>query len=607
MENKKKSYWIIFILFGIVLYSNTIQHNYVLDDYSVIKENRIVQQGIDGLPTIWKTHYRFGYGFQQASLYRPLTLSIFAIQWELAPDQPALAHAFNVFLYCLLGIFIFQFLAKAFGQKQETLAFFSTIIFMAHPVHTEVVANIKSLDELLAACFGFSAYLLLFTYIERKSVKHLIGSLALTMMGFFAKESTVTLVLCIPFILVLLKQTKLISTLKISSLYLIPLLIYLGVRSKVLGKVSGNENIAVLDNLLQAAPDELIRLATAIKILGLYLWKLVFPHPLVNDYSFNQIELVGFSNFWVWISLAAYGILIYFFFKFRKNVPIISFAIAFYLVSLSLYSNLFFTIGTSFGERLLFLPSLGFSIGIAYLLLQIGKNAALDLKKLQPAKPILALFILLVLYSYKTIDRNKAWESNYTLYSTDIKNCDKSARCHYYMGLGYMKEKGMQESNQNQRSIYIQNAIQSFNQAIAILPSYSDAWGQKGLAHYRLNQFKEAEAAYLKSVELSPGNATSYSNLGSLYFQVQQYEAAKNAFEKALKANPNHLDANANYAATLGTLREFERAVFYFKKAIELQPNQANYYQMLGATYQNMGKQQEANYYLQQAARLSQK
>lgn len=602
---KKLFYLLGFIC--ILLYSNTLNHNYVLDDFSVIKENQIVQKGIDGIGDIWKTHYRYGSGFRTSNLYRPLTLSIFALQWEIAPDQPALAHAFNILMYLILCLLLFKFLLISFGENHILLAFLSTLVFIAHPIHTEVVANIKSLDELLATSLFLSSILILFNYLKEKKIHLLVLSLFLVLLAFFAKESTATLIISIPFILVLLKKIQLSKTLRISALFLIPFGIYLLARNKVLGALSQAKETTAIDNILVAAPDKLTELATAIKILGFYLWKLILPHPLMNDYSFEQIKLSGFDNIYVWLSIAAYMALIYLFFKFRKSNSIIAFAIAFYLINLSLYSNLFFTIGTSFGERLLFLPSLGFSIAVAYLIGRTSKKSLLNLGKLIPKKPLIIASALVILYSFKTIDRNSAWKDNFTLYATDVKNCDESARCHYYMGLGFMRERAIKESSPNKSTDYLQKALLSFNKAIQIYPSYSDAWGQKGLAHFRLQQFKDAEQAYLKSTEINPGNATSLSNLGSLYFSSQQYQAAKTSLQKAIKVNPNHIDAIANYAATLGTLGEFNEAVIYFKRAIEIQPNQANYYQMLGATYQNLGDTQQANYYLQKAAQMSAK
>ncbi|MEX0595441.1 MAG: tetratricopeptide repeat protein, partial [Candidatus Paceibacterota bacterium] len=203
MALKKNSRISLFILtlLTFILYVNTLNHDYVLDDFSVIKENRVVKQGLEGIPTIWKTHYRFGYGFQQANSYRPLTLTVFAIQWKLSPDNPHLAHWFNVLIYILLIYLIFRFLSQLLETDQQLTIFITCLLFVAHPIHTEVVANIKSLDELLASGFSFAGLILLLRYLENRKMNLLITSLILFQAAFFSKESTIAIVACIPFML----------------------------------------------------------------------------------------------------------------------------------------------------------------------------------------------------------------------------------------------------------------------------------------------------------------------------------------------------------------------------------------------------------------------
>ncbi len=437
MKNKIKLLYIITIfLLGFILYSNTLNHGYVLDDFSVIKENTIVKRGIDGIPTIWKTHYRHGYGYIQANLYRPLTLSLFAIQWELFPNSPSFAHWMNVLSFALLGIIIFLFLRHLLGKEYELLSFAATALFIAHPIHTEVVANIKSIDDILAMGFSLLSIMVLFKYLQNSKKLLLFLSLLLSFLGFISKESTITLMLCIPLILILFKKLNLKKAVSISLWYLIPFGIYLIMRIRVLGSISGDKTIAGLDNLLVNAPNHFVKLATTFKILGLYLVKIIFPHPLMNDYSINQIKMVSFSSLWPWLSILIYLSLIYAIIKLWKKSPIISFGLSFFLLTLSLYSNLFFTIGTSFGERLLFIPSLGFSLVLAYLIfIPFKKDSFPNLIK--TAKwPLFLIGLVVITYSFKTIDRNKAWKDNFTLYSTDVLNCNESARCQYYFGLG---------------------------------------------------------------------------------------------------------------------------------------------------------------------------
>ena len=87
---------------AVVLYWNTAEHGYVLDDVSAITKNMVVKQGQESLGTIFETHYRYGYWDQKGSLYRPMALALFAMEWEYWPNDPGKAHVVNIVLY---GIF----------------------------------------------------------------------------------------------------------------------------------------------------------------------------------------------------------------------------------------------------------------------------------------------------------------------------------------------------------------------------------------------------------------------------------------------------------------------------------------------------------------------
>ncbi|MFT6166674.1 MAG: Tfp pilus assembly protein PilF [Vicingaceae bacterium] len=602
MKTNKLLILVLFV-FSLLLYFNTLQHEYVLDDSIAIKENFVVKKGWEGIPTIWKTHYHYGFGYQQASIFRPLSLTLFAIQWELAPDQPHFAHLTNVLLFSVLSVLIFILLLQLFGQSNWLLAFLTSLLFIAHPIHTEVVANIKSADDLIVFNLCIGAYLLLIKYLSNQRFYYLVLSIFFVGLSYFAKESTLTLVITIPFMLVLLLDVPWFRALKISSLYLIPTAIYVIARTKVLGGVNTSE-IAELDNVLVAAPNFIIKTSTALKIMGLYFYKLVIPHPLMNDYSMSQIELNGLENPYTWLSLFLYSSLIFLVVKCWKTNKILTFGSVFFLINFSLYTNLLLTIGTAFGERLLFIPSLGFSICSAYLLIRFFSKKSVLLSFKNQSKLIAISVVIVGLYAFKTVDRNKDWKDNFTLYSTDVENCSKSARCQYHHGLAVMKNEAMTAKTLEEKNYFLQKAITAFEKAITIHPNYSEAYADVGLAYFRMNDFKKAERNYLKATQLNPANATALSNLGSLYFNTQRYQEAKSIYERALRINPNHIDGLANYASTLGTLGDYEGALRFFKKAIALNPGEPNYYQMVGVTYQNLGKKTEAQKYFQLAKRL---
>jgi len=168
-----------FLIFGVafVVYFNTINHGYVLDDFSTIKDNRVATQGPIAIGDIFTHFYRFGYYTADDGLYRPLPVAIFSIEWWVAPNNPSLAHFVNVLLYALTRWISFRALVKLMKNYNIILPLIATVLFITHPIHTEVVANIKSLDEILGFLFSFLTISFLCDYFENKSSVKLISGM----------------------------------------------------------------------------------------------------------------------------------------------------------------------------------------------------------------------------------------------------------------------------------------------------------------------------------------------------------------------------------------------------------------------------------------------
>jgi len=148
--------WWFWFGFSFLLYANTLNHEYTIDDLIVVKSNELTQKGIDGIPEIFKHSYLYGYDGREDESYRPLTLTTFALEKSFFDAKPSASHFIQVLLYGLCVMVLFKFLMNLFGQERKNLVIIITLLFMLHPIHTEVVANVKSRDELLSAFILFS-------------------------------------------------------------------------------------------------------------------------------------------------------------------------------------------------------------------------------------------------------------------------------------------------------------------------------------------------------------------------------------------------------------------------------------------------------------------
>lgn len=588
--------------FGVLLYANTVQHKYVLDDHSVIDENWVVKKGVEGIPIILTTPYRHGYWYGKGTLYRPLSLVMFALEWELSPDNPALGHTINIVLYGLTAIFLFVVLNSLFGPSHMVLSLLATLIFIAHPLHTEVVANIKGRDDIMCFLMLLGTAWALLKYLDKGKMLFLAASWVMFLLAFLSKENAVTFLAVFPIMVYYFRDVSW-KRMVLPMMGLVAMAaIYIYLRLAILGH-AGSIPVSKIDNILAAAAGPMEWYATATLILGRYLLLLIFPHPLVSDYSFDQVQVVGWANAGALISaiivLAVLGFAIY---KFRSK-SILIFGILLAVVSVSIYTNYVITIGTHMAERLLYIPVLGFAIVIGWYLLKFFP--AKDMRGMLKSKSLLLIAApVLILMSFQTVSRNAAWESDLSLQSTDIKTHPKSARITYFLGMEIMKVKALNANEEQERKKYLQEAIELFNQALAIHPTYYHVYNQLGLAYYRLNDFDKAVEAYSIGLEHEP-QAIGLSNMGAIYFKRNNFDKALELYEKSVATDPRFATGWMNLGSTYGMQKQYQKSVDAFLRGLKYDPDNAeiNYY--LGISYQFLNDIENSRRYTERAFALN--
>lgn len=175
----------LFVL-ALALYSQTITHDFAWDDQLVITQNTVTLQGLSGIKDIW-TSYAY---LEGREIYRPIPQTIHAILWELFPEQTIPFHAVQILVYALCCLSLLYLFRRMFPKMPPFVLWLSVLVFIFMPVHVEVVANIKSLDELLAALFSILAFI----FIHPRTKKRRLFSLLFIVLALLSKISTITLI-----------------------------------------------------------------------------------------------------------------------------------------------------------------------------------------------------------------------------------------------------------------------------------------------------------------------------------------------------------------------------------------------------------------------------
>lgn len=582
---------IVFLIYMILAWD----HGYVLDDGLVITTNEYIKEGFGGIKSILTTNYAHGHqglGFNDG-LYRPLSLVTFALEYAIAGFSPVLSHFIQAVLYALCVFFLFRWLNVLIG-KESIWPFWICMLFALHPIHTEVVANIKSRDEIMAFLFLMLSLIQLHKWIESKTNKYLVFSLLWFTVSLFSKESAVTYLAIFPLVF-WKKEIELNESLKMMGLFLIPTVLFLGVRFTVLSSVGPvDEGItSLLQNSLIQGDGFLDRLSGAAYIQVMYVAKLFFPFELTHDYSYNAVPFYEWTSLGGIASILAvaamlgtgvYGLI---------NKKWYGFGIMFYFFTVSAVSNVFVLIGATAAERFLFTPSLGWCfVAVAIL------TSTPYLRKWS----IQTLGLYSLVFITLTGIRIPEWKSNFTLFEADVEKVSNSARAHYNIGSELIERA---KDFPAQKSALLQDARRHLIEAIEIYPDYQDAHNNLGLAFMEDGRYEEAIVAYQDLIRKFPEYSKARFNLANAALNHQNFALAEKNYEAYYQMNPNMLDALFRAADCEGRQGKFGEAAEHLLQLTKLEPNRNRGWLMLGLAYANMNRLQEAEQALLNALRIT--
>ncbi len=577
-----------------IIYCNTLSNGYVLDDFTVIKNNSIVTKGVSAIGEIFTTPYRRGWFITNNDLYRPLSLVMFAVEWSMAKGSPYPGHLMNILVFAGGVMLLFLFLDELFEQKKKAVAFIAALLFALHPIHTEVVANIKSRDELLCFFFAFLSLNIFLRYVKSGKMAQLVLGAFCFLLSFLSKETVITFVAVIPFIFFFYRNEDKKRSLFITIASVVTAVIFLAIRYSVLSNYGANtsSHVSFMDNMLTKAPSAASALATEILILGNYVKLLFVPYPLICDYSYNSIPFATFANIGVIISLLLYVFLaVYSVIRLIKNKKDpYAFGIIFFLITISLFSNIPFLIGAAMAERFVFFASVGFCLLIGLVieqLLMAGETSVVVLKK---AKILAVLVPLCLIYAGIATARNNDWLDNVTLFKADVVNAPNDARVNYYLGTEMVTEMVQKEGNPVVRRQLLDEGMVYLKKALVVYPDYDDAHAALGDAYFKIGVYDSAELHDKRALELNPKFVVAINNLAGVYFMGNRYDEAIQICRKALELNPKFVNAYSNMGLCYLRKGQFDSSLKNLYKAIDADPNFISSYENMSLTYRAMGK-----------------
>lgn len=602
---------LVIFLVGFLLYANTFQHEFVLDDAIVFSENSFTKSGIKGWSGIFSKDTFYGF-FQQegkeqlvaGGRYRPFSLATFALEVSLFGLQPVSGHVINAILYGILGIVIFKCLLLLRMERGLSIAI--TFLFLTHPLHTEVVANIKGRDEIFSFLFALMALYFFLKQLKRPSPIFLAGIGLFYFLGLLSKENSLTFIAIFPLAAWYLREKEWKKVVVGVLPAVVVMGIFLWIRSMVIGQIDFTASMEWMNNPFLKIQDNLYvlmngweRTALILQSWMKYQQLLIFPFPLSHDYYPLALPVVSMKHPTIMLSLLFHLILLVLIILFRAKRKDFTFGMLFFWLTFSVVSNVIFPIGTHLSERFMFMPSLGWIIAVTSLL------------NLWIPKPFhkIILGIILAVFSTLTFARNMAWKNNYTLFSKDIQVVPNSAKLNNALG-GVLIEKSLEQESINEE--YLQKALGYLEKAVSIHPNYKNAHLLKGNANLYMGSFEKAVQDYRNALAIDPAYQEALTNLSIAYRDGGRYFGEREGnLEKAIQwlqlsaqMRTNDYEVYRLLGVAYGSQGNNAEALQWFLKAVEIEPNNGSAWYNLAIAYYNLGALEQGDSSMERAKQL---
>jgi protein O-mannosyl-transferase len=579
-----------------------------------------------------------------------------------------LRHFNSVWLYILGCVLLYLVFRRYLFKEQQDLAFLAALIFLTHPVHAEVVANVKGRDDVFSLIFIALTLLFGFKFLESKKISALIISTILFFLALLSKEFAIMLLLLIPlavhafhktslnikhlailglsflgiaFLMIGLKLNfpnsipsfvltvggtilfvglcalafrkaflnKDLTTLMISFFTMV--LLYIGCRISVVSIAPGIPDTELLNNpYLLATGQEIF--ATKIFVFLKYLVLSIFPMYLTSDYSYASIPYQHFNNLGFLISLLLNVGLLILGTVLQVKRHVLGFSILTYYAFLFLISNFIFNVGAIMDEGFLFHATIGVAIAFAWLLLTGFEK--IDKLSFSERRTILLSFLSIVLFLYgcKTWERNWDWKNDVTLFLKDVKTSPNSVLVLGNAGARWIDLADTKEITGVALPGEDSTVFNDYNGTLHIT---DEEMREGGYSNKREAALKKG-IGYLKhAVELHPRYVNGFLNLGLASFKLGNDKEAIFYWKQAERLYPKNPYLENYYAVYSSILKERGMKAFDQGKMKEaaiaynfwtlIDVNNAEAWHNLGRVYFKLSKFIKAKQYWNRALKLN--
>jgi tetratricopeptide (TPR) repeat protein len=333
---------------------------------------------------------------------------------------------------------------------------------------------------------------------------------------------------------------------------------------------------------------------TSCRSVVLYCKLAIWPHPLVFDYGAHFIQYATEAMPYALV-LAALLAAVVLALRYR---PALGFAGAWFFVILAPTSSVVPVALQPMADHRLYLS-----------LAAVVALGVLGLHRLVGRRGLIVCAAAAVGLGWLSVQRNKDYKSELTIWSDTVAKCPDNARALYNLGntLAQMPNRipeaiaaykaalrvnpGLMEAHNNLGLTLLEapgslpDAIAEFEAALRIRPDSANVHYNLGAALLKMpGRLPDAITQYEAALRLDPGSAETHNDLGNALFKMpERLPEAIGQYEAALRINPEYAQAHNNLGgALLKVPGRLPDAITQFQTALRLDPDFAPAHYNLG-------------------------
>jgi protein O-mannosyl-transferase len=519
------------------------------DDNKYITENNNIQSGFNQESLKWASTTVV------VSNWHPVTLLSHMLDWKLFGPNPAGHHLVSLLLHIGAVIFLFLFLSKTTNSLWPSA--FAAALFALHPLRVESVAWASERKDVLSMFFGMASIYVYAFWVQRSKVSLYLLCLILFTLSLMSKPMLVTL----PFILLLLdywplkrwqstndKTVKGFNSAGRLILEKVPFILLTIASCMIALWAHDKEGSVASEKYLPF----LTRGINAIISCAAYLGEIFWPFDLTIYYPYIFSQPLWKILISCLILIIITSIVLYYI----RKLPFLFVGWFWYLGTLVPVIGLVQVGSQSMADRYTYLPSIGISIALAWIIPYLIRSNHIRKKILLPVS-----ITLLALLAFLTWQQCGYWKNSIKLFSHTLRSTKDNYIAHNHLASALLKIKKFEM------------AIFHYSEAIRINPYYAHAYYNRGSVFYILGQKQLAIEDYKRAISTMPQNpnyASAYIYLGNNYADLGQYQLAIDNYNEAIRLKPDYADAYNNLAFVYLNHADKKPGCYYAQKACAL-------------------------------------